>query len=421
MNYERPLLGCLLLDESCIETVKAFVKPEHFVSTDCSEVYRAICNLQAKGENTDILNVSEEANKDKYKTGPDVFHLISECYESCPSAINAESYAKHVLDAFNRREVQSIGDMASVADSGAEAVEQAIARLQTLSIGTEDTCVNINDALIGTISELEAIASGERVFCPTGLVDLDKKLHGFEDGRVYSVAGRPGMGKTAALCNMALAAVDAGYSTKVFTMEMPAEEITWRMICSRALLNVGAKYDMEDEHWPKVTTGFTMLKDKPLDIDYGSGYDIHYLSNHIRTYSVKNPKSIFFIDYLQMIRIEGKDAPREITEIMRQLKHLAKTCKVPIIVLNQLNRSCEQRPNKRPINSDLLGSGGIEQYSDVIMMLYRDEYYNEDSTDKGIAEIIVSKHRYGSTGTVRVSSQLQYNKFGNLAQEVYAK
>jgi replicative DNA helicase len=198
-------------------------------------------------------------------------------------------------------------------------------------------------------------------------------------------------------------------------MEMPAEEITYRMICAATGLNTRAQNNMENEDWTKLTAGFSILKDKNLIIDDGSGRDIHHLKTSIRNHNAKHGQGFYVIDYLQLMTIKGENRIQGIGQVTRELKNLARELDVPILLLSQLSRGLEQRPDKRPLMSDLRESGEIEQDADVIVFIYRDEVYNENSEQKGITELIVRKYRQGETGTVRVSTQLQHARFVNLS------
>jgi len=415
MNFEKPLIGALLVDSSAIESVKVKLNPSQFMNTDCSEIYRAICSLHDKGESTDVLSVSDEVSRDKYHTGPNVLNLISECYESCPSAINAESYAERVLDAHKRRLVSTLANIAETADNGAQAVDEALKQLTEINNSETNSQRHINDALTSVIERTERIFSGEgEDWIRTGLIDLDRQIDGFANGGLYILGARPSMGKTALALNFVNEAIFKDIPTIFFTMEMPDHELAYRQVCACASLNTKSQKDMQDEDWPKLTAGFTMLKDKPLIIDDGAGYTVDYLKNAIRTHAAKTEKSFYVIDYLQLIRIKGDNRVTGIGEITRELKLLAKSIDRPILLLSQLNRGLEQRNDKRPIMSDLRESGEIEQDADVIIFIYRDEIYNEDSPDAGIAELLVRKNRQGETGVIRVASNLKYSRFDNL-------
>lgn len=278
----------------------------------------------------------------------------------------------------------------------------------------------------------------------TGLSELDSRTSGWQPGEMIILAARPSMGKTA----LALNFVEAALMTQekpslVFSMEMPADSLVMRMLSSIGRIDAGKLRDgsLTEEDWPKLSTAVAKMKDKPLFIDDTPGLTPQEVRARVkrvtRTYQLelqqKNPSmpldqleekskpGMIMLDYLQLMQVAGKSEGRtqEISEISRSLKALAKEYSCPVIALSQLNRGVEQRPNKRPMNSDLRESGAIEQDADVILFIYRDEYYNEDSPDKGVAELIIGKQRNGEIGTSRAAFVGKFTRFENLAPEYY--
>lgn len=415
MNLERSVIGAMLLDNLCIELVKTKIGPGDFQNKNLSSVFRCICDLLEKDEGCDPLTVFDALQNPKYMCSLSLDDLLL-IEEETPSAANVEHYAERLRDHAKRRLVQSLSSIAETSESGAEAVDEAMKQLISINQEEKRTQKHINDALN------EVIARTERIFnndgdehIKTGLADLDAQIDGFADGGLYVLGARPSMGKTALALNFVNQAIFKDIPTMFFTMEMPSDEVTYRQICAAASLNTGAQKNMQEEDWPKITAGFNMLKDRPLIIDDGAGYTVDYLKNSIRTHAAKYDASFYVIDYLQLVRVKGENRVQGVGEITRELKLLAKSIKRPILLLSQLNRGLEQRPDKRPNMADLRESGEIEQDADVIIFIYRDEVYNESSQDKGIAELIIRKNRQGETGTVRVSSQLQYSRFANLS------
>lgn len=414
MKFERSVIGSLLINRSAIETVRGIVQPSDFSNVDYSEALRAIYNL-ADGDNpVDVFTVHDELQKDKYNCNMGLGDL-GDLSDEVPSAANVEYYAQKVLDDSKRRLVSRIADNAKTAESGAQAVEDTLKAMLEASSGQKDTQKDINESLMGVMNHVEAIFNGEIKGQSTGLKDLDGMLGGLFGGKLYIIGGRPGSGKTVLGINMVLQAIKDSTAAQVYTMEMPDKDITYRMICALSGLNTRAKFNMQDHDWALLTTGFTLLKDKPLIIDDKVGYGVSYLKNNIRAHAAKTDKSIYMIDYLQLMKVNGNDRQEGVAEISRELKILALEIDRPIILLVQLNRGLESRPDKRPVSSDIRESGSIEQDADVIIMAYRDEMYNENSEQKGIAELIVRKHRDGESGTVRVKSELQYSRFSDLS------
>ncbi len=255
----------------------------------------------------------------------------------------------------------------------------------------------------------------------TGFTELDEKTSGLQRSDLVIVAARPSMGKTAFAVNLVEHAVlHQNKPVMVFSMEMPANAIIMRMISAIGRIPLGKVLSgkLDEEDWPKLTTAVSKLKDRPLFIDDTPALTPTEVRSRARRIAREHGElAMIMIDYLQLMQVAGSSEGRtaEISEISRSLKAIAKEFNCPVIALSQLNRSLEQRPNKRPINSDLRESGAIEQDADVIMFIYRDDYYNEDSPDKGIAEIIIGKQRNGPTGTSKLAFLGHFTRFDNLA------
>ena len=416
INFERNVIGSLIMDNSAIATVMGIVDPSEFFDTVYSEIYRCILDLNEKGAPCDVFSVSDSLANDKYQTTADLV-LLSEILEDTASAANIEYHAEQIKDHSLKRKVKSIAAIADDSDTGAEAVESALQELTTIGCGNNKTSAHINDCLNDVIADVEGIFNNTTKYISSGLDQIDHLIHGFASGGLYIIAGRPAMGKSVLALNIAAHAANEGIPVKVFSLEMPKKEVAYRMVCAAASMNTRAKYDMQDEDWGKLTAGFSKLKDQSIEVDDGAGYTVGYLKNSIRTHHQKNGKSLYVIDYLQLIRIKGENRVTGIGEITRELKGLAKEIDSPIILLSQLSRGLEQRPDKRPLMSDLRESGEIEQDADVIIMLYRDEVYNDNTEAKGIAEAIIRKNRQGEAGTAYLSSQLQFSRFSNLARQ----
>ena len=413
MKFEGSVIGSLLINKSAIETVRGIVQPSDFFNVDYSEALRAIYNLADSDSPVDVFTLHDELQKDKYSCKMGRMDL-NDLLDSVPSAANVEYYAERVLDESKRRSVHRVAEAANNADSGSEAVDEALKQLTELNKGKQNTESHINQALSRCIEETESIFNGDVEYIKTGLTDLDEMINGFTGGRLYVLGARPAMGKTALALNFALDAIKKDVPVMFFSMEMTSEELVLRLICSAASMNTKAQNNMQDDDWAKMTAGFSILKDKKLIIDDGAGHDINYIKSSIRNHAAKNEKAFYILDYLQLMRVKGENRIQGIGEITRELKILAKEVGRPILLLSQLSRGLEQRPDKRPVMSDLRESGEIEQDADVIMFIYRDEVYFENSEFKGVAEVLVRKHRQGETGTVRILSELQYARFKNL-------
>jgi replicative DNA helicase len=259
---------------------------------------------------------------------------------------------------------------------------------------------------------------------PSGFTDFDAMTSGLQPADLVIVAGRPSMGKTTFSMNMAEnAAIGAGVGVAVFSMEMPAESLTLRMLSSLGRINQTKvrSGQLDEDDWPRLTSAVSILNEAKIFIDDTPALSPTEMRARVRRLKRKHDIGLIVVDYLQLMQVKGGSENRvnEISEISRGLKALAKEMNVPVVALSQLNRGLEQRPNKRPVMSDLRESGAIEQDADLIVFIYRDEVYNEDSPDKGTAEVIIGKHRNGPLGTARLTFIGQYTRFENHASIDY--
>ncbi len=273
------------------------------------------------------------------------------------------------------------------------------------------------------IQELVA-QEGDITGIPTGFLDLDRKTAGMQDSDLVIVAGRPAMGKTTLAMNIAEnAALKSGVPVAVFSMEMSSLQLVMRLFSSLGQIEQGKLRtgNLDDLDWPKLTSAMNLLRRSKIFIDETPALSPAELRARARRLKREHDIGMIVIDYLQLMQVPGSNENRanEIAEISRSLKALAKELHLPVIALSQLNRSLEQRPNKRPVMADLRESGSIEQDADLIVFIYRDEVYNEDSPNKGKAEIIIGKHRHGSTGTVELQFQGPWLRFANLAPDYF--
>ena len=281
--------------------------------------------------------------------------------------------------------------------------------------------------LSGALERIEELynTGGDITGLTTGFIDLDRMTSGLQSSDLVIVAGRPSMGKTSFAMNLVEnAALASDRPIMVFSMEMPAEQLVIRMLSSLGRIDQSRVRTgkLEQDDWPKLSSATEKLKDTQIFIDDTPALTPTELRSRVRRLvREQGDLGMIMVDYLQLMRVAGSNEGRtaEISEISRILKSLAKEFKVPVVALSQLNRALEQRPNKRPVNSDLRESGAIEQDADVIMFIYRDEVYNEDSPDQGVAEIIIGKQRNGPIGTCRLSFQGQFTRFENLARSDY--
>ena len=366
------------------------------------------------------------------------FAYLADLSNNTPNAINILAYAEIVREKAILRELIAVGnriaensyspkgkDIKMVLDE-AEREVFAIAEKRSSSTEGPQNVISVLESTIARIDTLSKLENHSGVTgVTTGFVDLDKKTAGLQPSDLIIVAARPSMGKTTFAMNLCEnAAMASDKPVLVFSLEMPAEQIMMRMIASLARVDqtkIRTGQNLDETEWSKIASVFGMFKQKNnLYIDDSSGLTPTELRSRARrVYRENGGLSMIMVDYLQLMRAPAFSDNRtlEIAEISRSLKALAKELEVPVIALSQLNRTLEQRADKRPVNSDLRESGSIEQDADLIMFIYRDEVYNDNSEDKGVAEIIIGKQRNGPIGRVRLAFNGQFSRFDNLAEQ----
>lgn len=432
IEAEQAVLGGLMLANHDQVWDMISLTPESFYRREHQLIFKAMMSLVANRQPLDVITVSEYLKKSSEITEVGGLAYIGELANNTPSAANIGAYAEIVHERSILRELVSIGtemtDLALKPDgrSSKEILDQAeqkvfhIAERGSKESGPED----IKKILARSISQIEARSKDQSAITgiATGFRDFDKLTTGLHAGELIVVAGRPSMGKTSFAMNIAeYAAIKSQKSVLVFSMEMSGEDLAVRMLSSigRVDQNKLRTGQMADADWARVSSAVVTLNNAQLFIDESPGLSPIDVRSRARRVARESDLGLIVVDYLQLIRMASHSENRtaEISEISRSLKSLAKELKVPVIALSQLNRSLEQRPNKRPIMSDLRESGAIEQDADLIVFIYRDEVYHDDSPDKGTAEIIISKHRNGPIGMLRLTFVGHCTRFDNFMTE----
>ena len=424
---ERALLGGLLLDPSQLLEVSerigadAFSRPPH----EC--LFRLLAEMKEQGVRADIVTVIDEIGRRKAEDYDGIAYVAA-LPNACPSVENLVTYAERIRDASVRRRlidaaahIQDVvkndpKDLPTLLDEA----ERAIFDISQLS-GRSDwhPLSEVIDEQFEAIQE-RGRAPGAVTGVSTGFYDLDRMVAGFHKGTLVILAARPAMGKTALALNMALAAAQHG-PVGIFSLEMSRQELASRMLCSKAEVDAGRVRtgQLDSADWRRLTQGVEDLHALPIEIDDTPGLTIAQLrSKARRLFTKRRGLSLVIVDYLQlMVGSGGAKESREnvISNISRGLKILSKELQVPVLALSQLNRGVEARTDKRPLPSDLRESGAIEQDADVIMFIYRDDFYNPESPDKGLAEVIIAKQRAGATGTVKLVFDGKYTLFRSYA------
>lgn len=433
IQAERSILGALLLYPEQYETVSETVSASHFYSHAHQLIYTAIESCVDQNKTPDAVTVSEQLESKASLNDAGGIQYLVELAESSVSTSNVDDYAKIIRDKYQLRTLlSSCHDIAqSVHNPDGRSANDIIdgAEAKILSIGDQASKavtgpVPMSVTVDATMMRMDELGqSGTPPGLPTGFADLNKILSGgLQDSDLIVVAGRPAQGKTTLVMNMVqYISLVVSQPCVFFSMEMPAQQLTMRVISSLSKVPLGKvrSGNMSNEEWARAVAAQTAIKNgAPLFIDDTPALtpaDVRARCR--RLHRDTGGLGLVAIDYLQLMRFHGAERKDiEIGEITRSMKALAKELDCPVVLLSQLNRSLEQRPDKRPLMSDLKESGSIEADSDVIAFVYRDEVYNEDSPDKGTAEILVRKHRNGETGMVRLTFQGQYTLFSNFAQ-----
>ncbi len=438
LEAEQSVLGGLMLDNEAWDKVSELVVADDFYRKDHRIIFRFMHDLIEHGNPIDLVTLSEALDREKELDGVGGFAYIGEMAKNTPSAANIGAYATIV------RERAVVRDMIGVANEIAEAgfepegrdsaqlldfAESKVFKIAEKRTNASEGPQDIKQILASTVDKIEELYNNPHdgvTGISSGYEDLDKMTAGFQDSDLIIIAARPSMGKTTFAMNIAEhAAMNEDKPVIIFSLEMPAESIMMRMLASlgrvdQTKIRTG---QLEDDDWARVSSTMGLLLEQgKMYIDDSSGLTPTEVRSRSRRIAREHDGvSMIMIDYLQLMQVPSlaENRTQEISEISRSLKALAKELKCPVIALSQLNRSLEQRADKRPINSDLRESGAIEQDADLIMFIYRDEVYNDESPDKGSAEIIIGKQRNGPIGKCRLTFQGQFSRFDNYAGPAY--
>jgi len=432
IEAEQSVLGGLMIDNSTWDQVGDRVNENDFYRRDHRLIFRAIATLAEDGQPCDVVTLSEWLESHNQLDAAGGMSYLGALAKNTPTAANIKAYAAIVRERSVLRQLTrvatEIGDMAYNPDgrNSAEILDQAeksVFDIAEQGARHRSGYVGIKDLLVKAVDRIDALYQDSSAYTgvPTGYNDFDDMTSGLQPADLVIIAGRPSMGKTSFAMNLVEnAAIKHKVPVAVFSMEMPGEQLVLRMMSSLGRIDQHKirTGKLDDADWPRLTSAVGILNEAPIYIDDTPGLNPMEVRARARRIKREHGLGLVVIDYLQLMQVSGTKENRatEISEISRALKGLAKELSVPVIALSQLNRSLEQRPNKRPIMSDLRESGAIEQDADVIIFIYRDEVYNEESSDKGTAEIIIGKQRNGPIGTTRLTFLGQYTRFENYIQ-----
>jgi replicative DNA helicase len=442
LDAERAVIGAMLVSETAVSVVGEMLVAEDFYSETHRVLYGAMMRLYSRGDPIDQLTLTNELRNmgefDRIGGRQYVFRIV----ESVPTAANAARYAeivrgkallRAVIDAGSRIQQEAFTEPEDVTQA-LDAAEQLIYGISNRQL--KERLAPISELAPGALEMVQRLyeAEGEVTGVESGFEDLDQKTTGFHKSDLVVLAARPAMGKTALALNIMWHAAGAkGLPVAVFSLEMSKEQLVQRLISQTTRIRTQdlRSGNVKAEDWPKLVRGVAEVSRAPIWIDDTAGITLMEMRAKVRRLASRlhaqvdaegqsgAPLSLVVVDYLQLMVGQGnrsENRQQEIAEISRGLKVLARDLDVPVLAIAQLSRAVEGRHDKRPLLSDLRDSGAIEQDADLVMFLYRDEYYNTDSDDKGIAEIIIGKHRNGPTGKVQLAWLEQYTKFASLAR-----
>ena len=436
VEAEQAVLGGVLLDNGAWDRIADLLAGAHFYRSEHRAVFDAVAALCEAGQPCDAVTVAERLDRDGQLDSSGGLAYLAELAENTPSAANIAAYAEIVRERAVLREL--IRTSTEIADTafrpegrGAldllDDAERRIFELAERGGAGRRESVAIRDVLVSVMERIDELSRRDSTITgvSTGFEDLDRKTAGLQQGDLVIVAGRPSMGKTSFSMNLVEeAAIKARLPVIVFSMEMPAEQLVMRLLSSLGQIDQQKVRTgkLEQEDWPRLTSALAMLNDTNVFIVDDAALTPTELRARCRRLKREHGLGLVVIDYLQLMHVPGTRENRatEISEISRSLKALAKELMVPVVACSQLNRSLEQRQDKRPVMSDLRESGAIEQDADLILFIYRDEVYNEESKDKGKAEIIIGKQRNGPIGRVELAFLHQYTRFANYTPIEYS-
>ena len=427
IEAEQAVIGSMLTDQDAVSSAIETLKPEDFYREDNKIIYEAILNIYNRAEPIDIITLKAELSSMGKLDAVGGLEYIAVLPDKVPTTANVDRYIKIVEEkAMLRNLIKTANDILSMGYEPTDEPERVMDLAEkkifdVMQKKSQKGYTPIKDVLVESFSKLEELYNQKQhvTGVPTGFIDLDKMTAGLHGSEFILIAARPAMGKSAFALNIgAYAATRANIPVAIFSLEMAKDQVADRILCSEALVDSNAVRtgELTDEDLSKLAETSGELSQAQIFIDDTAGISVMEIRAKCRKLKLEKNIGLVIIDYLQLIQGSGKSSSREqeIAEISRSLKILVKEIEVPVIALSQLSRAVEARPDHRPMLSDLRESGSIEQDADIVMFLYRDDYYNEDSEKKNQAEVIIAKQRAGSTGTVDLAWLGQYTKFANL-------
>ena len=427
VEAEQSVIGSMIMDREAIVVASELITGEDFYNKQYGILFETMVELNDAGSPVDLVTLQNKLKEKDVPPEVSSLELIRDLITAVPTSANIKYYANIVAEkAKLRRLIRLNEEIANTCYAEKESLEYILEDtekrvFQLVQKRTTDDFVPVRQIVMNAMDKIELAAKnkGSVTGIPTGFIDLDYRTAGMQPSDLILVAARPSMGKTAFELNLAqYMAFKKNMTVALFSLEMSKEQLVNRMFSLES--NVDAQKlrtgQLNDQEWERLIESAGTIGKSKLIIDDTPGISIAELRSKCRKYKLEHDLNIIMIDYLQLMSGSGRSESRqqEISDISRSLKALARELNVPVIALSQLSRAVEQRPDHRPMLSDLRESGAIEQDADVVMFLYRDDYYNHDSPDKGISEVIIAKQRNGPIGTVKLAWLPEYTKFANL-------
>ena len=432
IEAEQSVVGAMLMDKDAILTAAEIVSGQDFYQTAYGVIFDSMVELFNEGKPVDLVTLQERLKEKDVPPEIASLEFVRDLVSAVPTSANVKYYAQIVADKSMLRKLIKLNDeISNTCYAGKESLEAILettekSMFQLLQQRNTGEYVPIRQVVLNALDRIEKASKskGTVTGIPTGFIDLDYKLSGLQPSDLILVAARPSMGKTAFVLNIAqYVAFKKDRATAIFSLEMSKEQLVNRLFSLESQVDAQALRtgNMKDSDWEKLIEGAGIIGKSKLIIDDTPGISVSELRSKCRKYKLEHGLDLIIIDYLQLmtgsVGKRSESRQQEISEISRSLKGLARELNVPVIALSQLSRAVESRPDKRPMLSDLRESGAIEQDSDVVMFIYRDEYYNKDSEYKKQAEIIIAKQRNGPVGTVHLAWLGEYTKFANLSRQ----
>lgn len=424
---EQSVIGSMIMSRDAIIEASEIITGADFYQQQYGIVFEAMIELNDEGKAVDLVTLQERLKEKDLPPEISSMEFVRDLLSAVPTSANVKYYAEIVAEkSMLRKLIKTTEEISNACYLGKEKTQDVLETTEkkifdlVQNRGSQEF-VPIRQVVLNAIEKIEKASrnQGSVTGIPTGFIDLDYKTSGFQPSDLILVAARPSMGKTAFVLNIAqYMAFRNDVTAAIFSLEMSKEQLVNRLLALESKVdsqNIRTG-NLEDEEWAKLIEGANIIGNSHLIIDDKPGISISELRSKCRKYKMEHNLGIIFIDYLQLMTGSGRSESRqqEISEISRSLKALARELNVPVVALSQLSRAVEQRPDHRPMLSDLRESGAIEQDADVVMFIYRDDYYNKDSENKNIAEIIIAKQRNGPIGTVNLVWMPNYTKFVNM-------